>query len=387
MACGQNANGRAYWTEYAFCAIPVRGPAKAKGLILWSHGVDGKNEQFRSPPPLLVKRMGYAGWDVVKINRNNLYETCSTAGGNILNCWTGGAKHVDDLIERARQARAQGYSKVVAAGQSFGGAISIEASAKAPDLFHAVIALSPGHGSDVGSGTWSTGTYYSLDKQLLDALAKPRSARLVILLPPGDAYHPNRYKDPIGPKVHSALLANGAAFVQFDETLPINGHGAAMTNQFDAWFGSCIRDFVDPARSPVAGETRCPPPTVLAPFLLPANLATPTPGANGTARWLGAWKGAYSDSKRELMVVVERIDGQTAALLYSWGPGPNRDLSMGWNRYDKVRIDGNTIKVDRGEGRTLELMLASDGASVEAVHRYKDLRSTATLTRPTGGKL
>jgi hypothetical protein len=60
---------------------------------------------------------------------------------------------------------------------------------------------------------------------------------------------------------------------------------------------------------------------------------------------------------------------------------------MGWNRYDKVRIDGNTIKVDRGEGRTLELMLASDGASVEAVHRYKDLRSTATLTRPTGGKL
>jgi len=43
IACGQKPDGRAYWTEYAFCDLPVRGPGQATGLILWSHGVYAKN--------------------------------------------------------------------------------------------------------------------------------------------------------------------------------------------------------------------------------------------------------------------------------------------------------------------------------------------------------
>ena len=74
MACGQNPDGRAYWTEYGFCDVAVRGPKKAIGLIFWSHGVNGNQDQFKSSPPPFVRRLATAGWDVVKINRNALYE-------------------------------------------------------------------------------------------------------------------------------------------------------------------------------------------------------------------------------------------------------------------------------------------------------------------------
>jgi len=335
----------------------------------------------------VVRRLVNAGWDVVKINRNNLYETCTTAGGNILNCWSGGGvKHVADLIERARQAQAAGYSRIIAAGQSFGGAISLEAKAKAPDLFYAIMAFSPGHGSDVGNGTSSSGTYYSLDKQLLDVVAQVHDGRLVISLPPGDALSPNRYKDPIGPKMHKVLLDDGIAFVQFDESLPINGHLAATTNQFSSWFGGCIETFVDPTKPAHAGETKCAAPSPVPTFLLPANLVVPTPGSKGAERWLGAWQGRF-EGERDIAIVVEKIDGNTATVVYVAGAGPTREFSMGWNRYTNGKIDGDSIKVDRGNGRTLVLSLSRDGQSAEAFHYSQDNKLSATLTRPSGGKL
>jgi len=51
LACKQTPDGRAYWTEYGFCDLAVKGPAQAKGLVLWSHGVSGEKEQFHTPPP------------------------------------------------------------------------------------------------------------------------------------------------------------------------------------------------------------------------------------------------------------------------------------------------------------------------------------------------
>ena len=44
LACHQEPNGRGYWAEYGFCDLSVRGPSQAKGMVLWSHGVDGHKE-------------------------------------------------------------------------------------------------------------------------------------------------------------------------------------------------------------------------------------------------------------------------------------------------------------------------------------------------------
>ena len=260
LACGQVPDGRAYWTEYAYCNRPVLGPAKAKGLIFWSHGVSGNLPSYKAAIATFLPKMIAAGWDVIRINRNSLYERCGGGGaGSISQCWDGGGtKHVKDLLERARQARAAGYQRVVAAGQSFGGAISVEANAAAPDLFYAMLAFSPGHGSDAGGG--STASYYNLDRQILDVVGRQKSGRIVVSFPADDQYHPNRWNDPIGPKARTLLQGSGLPFVVFDSTSPIHGHSAVRMNEFSTYYGNCLRDFLEPSKTPPAGETNCPPP-------------------------------------------------------------------------------------------------------------------------------
>ena len=88
LACGQKPDGRAYWVEYAFCNLPAKAPDKAKGLIFWSHGVNGDRPQYQSSAPLVIRRLAQAGWEVRKINRNNLYENCRTSAGSVSNCWS-----------------------------------------------------------------------------------------------------------------------------------------------------------------------------------------------------------------------------------------------------------------------------------------------------------
>src|SRR5579871_654613 len=73
---------------------------------------DGDKEQYKSPPPPIVRRLEPAGWDVIKINRNNLYER-GWASSDV--------RHRDDAIERAHAAKASGYRNVILAGESYGG--------------------------------------------------------------------------------------------------------------------------------------------------------------------------------------------------------------------------------------------------------------------------
>ena len=357
-----------------------RRAAGALGLILWSHGVNGNNDQYKAAPPPFVRRLARAGWDVEKINRNALYEHGWTASGG---------KHVDDLVQRAHLAIEQGYSRVIAAGQSFGGVISIEANARAPNIFYGVVATSPGHGSDSPSFTVgaSRGEYYNLDRYLLDALAGQHNGRLVVSLPPGDLLHPNRDGDPIGPKVRKILLSSGLPFVQFDETLPITGHGAAYTNQFDTWFGGCLQTFLDPRRSAPPGETRCVNPDPVPTFLLPAGLKIPVPGEAGAARWLGAWDGGWPGYVYQFRIVIYKVEGNTASLYYCSGSGPHRDLSMACERHTNGRVAGDRIVVDRGRGRTLEMVLSADGRKIDVTHKAAaNTIATTLLQSGTVGK-
>jgi pimeloyl-ACP methyl ester carboxylesterase len=250
LACKQTPNGRAYWTEYGFCDLAVKGPAQANGLVLWSHGVSGDKEQFHTPPPPVVRRLATDGWDVVRINRNNLCEK---------GWMTSGPRHRDDAIERSRAAKAQGYKHVVLAGQSYGAIISLEANAKSADI-DGVLAFSPGHGSDAGQAA-GRDNYRNLNRYLLEAVATQKGGRIVVLIADGDLLHPDRGAGSgFGAQLRTALAATGRPYVVFDETSPIRGHTAGMTNQFNDWFGACVGRFLDFSRSVAAGESMCPPP-------------------------------------------------------------------------------------------------------------------------------
>src|SRR5262249_23641319 len=140
--------------------------------------------------------------------------------------------------------------------------------------FHAVVAFSPGHGSDAANpGGTRKAAFYTLDQQWLDVVALQKSVRLVMVSPPNDIYVPHRASFGFGATLRTALVATGQPFVEFDETLPISGHGAGYTQQFDAWFGRCLQDFLDPQRSPPPGETKCTQADAVATSALPAALS------------------------------------------------------------------------------------------------------------------
>jgi dienelactone hydrolase len=373
LACKQRPGGRAYWSEYGFCDLPVWGPARAKGLVLWSHGLAADREQFNDSPPAIIRAMQLAGWDVVRINRNNLYEKSWESSG---------PKHRDDALERLRSAKAQGYRFVVLAGQSYGATISLEANAKSAEV-DGVLAFSAGHGSDANQGAFSgRERYRNLNGLLLKTIAAQKGGRLVVLTASGDALQPDRA--PGGgwaQQLRAALNSTGRPYVAFDEYAPIHGHGAGTTNQFAAWFGGCVLRFLDPARDVAAGETVCRGPEPQPRFLLPGDLTRPVAGMAGPARWLGVWEGSYSQNHRDLMLVVEAASENKATVVYATGAGPQHDMNMGYDRYN-ARIAGDKLTIDRGGNRTITLVLANDGRSLSIEHTLPDDRPlTGTLAR------
>jgi len=374
LVCKQRPDGRAYWIEYGFCDLPVKGPGQAKGLVLWSHGLAADREQFNSAPPPVVRAMQLAGWDVIRINRNNLYEKSWEVSG---------ARHRDDAIKRLQAAKAQGYRSVVLAGQSYGAMISLEANAKSTDV-DGVLAFSPGHGSDASQGALGgRESYRNLNRYLLNTVSAQKGGRVVVLIADGDLLHPDRGAGSgFGGQLRAALAATGRPYVVFDETSPIRGHGAGTTNQFATWFGSCVMRFLDPAQGVTAGETVCAAPNPAPRFLLPADLKRPAAGASGPARWLGVWEGSYGQNHRNLMVVVEAATADAATVVYASGSGPQHDMGMDYNRYTNAKVKGDTITIDRGGSRTITLLLASDGKGLSIEHTLPNAPTlTGTLAR------
>jgi hypothetical protein len=102
---------------------------------------------------------------------------------------------------------------------------------------------------------------------------------------------------------------------------------------------------------------------------LPADLRRPAAGTQGPARWLGSWEGTFGDNRRDLTIVVEAVTGETATVVYGVGAGPAKDLSIGFDRYTKARLAGNSIVIERGGNRTITLVLSADGKGMEFSHK------------------
>lgn len=329
----------AYWQVAAYKDRPVVGPEAAEGVVLWSHGVAGRNVAWRHPPLRFVKRFAVAGWDVIKVNRNNLHE----------NVWrVSGPKHVADLQERARKARQDGYKRVILAGQSYGGAISLEAAAM-PGIADGVIAIAPGHGSDAcGKGSSLARRADSLPGLLNRALERNEAPRTVLMVADGD--------ECVGfNKPHASyrktLSARGSSYVFLDDAMPVRGHGAGNTRQFNAWYGLCVVDFLDDLDAPAPGETVCPGPSPVPAYLLPYGYRPPADGGPGS--FLGAWGGAYSIGKkgaRNICILVEREFPGGFMARTAFGAGSQRKADMvTYRRLFDARSGGRTFVYKRGK--------------------------------------
>ena len=306
-----------YWTEPAFKDAPYKGPTIARGILFWSHGVSGKNVQWQSPPPEVIHDFAHAGWDVVKVQRNNLHENGWTASG---------VKHVTDLVERIKKAHDEGYRFIIAAGQSYGGAISLEASART-DLLFGVIAFAPGHGSDACGRSAGQGwgrIADNLQAYLVDAIVAAQAPRIVVSMADGDECQ--GHNDPTR-LLRDALGRTSGNFVFLDSSMPVRGHGAAATAQFQRWYGPCLSAFLDPDARPVPKETVCPAPSEPR-YILPQGYRLPAAPAEGL---VGAWSGELTSTPasvpRNLCVAIDS-EGAVLKALTLFDAGPERRLSM-----------------------------------------------------------
>ncbi len=312
----------AYWVVPAYKNFPPKGPADARGIIFWSHGVSAKNVQWSGRPARFMLDFAKDGWDVIKINRDNLRE----------NGWIpSGIDHVEHVVKLAKEAKSEGYRYVITGGQSYGGAISLEAAVE-PGLFFGVIATAPGHGSDAcGSGDGFARLADNLPDQLESAIEKTKAPRIMVSQADGDDCV--GFNDPSA-QVRRALLRSANSFVFLDKTMPVRGHGAAGTRQFRRWYGKCLVAFFDPDTQPGGNENYCKAPSPVPRFLFPAGYEMPRP-SDGEKSLIGAWSGKYDLERgqyvyeRDVCVVVEMDMGRGIRAKYALGGGASKTLSMG----------------------------------------------------------
>jgi pimeloyl-ACP methyl ester carboxylesterase len=107
---------------------PAIGPAKAKGVIVWSHGRSINAEDSESPTPAYLSALRDDGWDVMRFDR--------LSQGDTLNDST------KRLVEYTAQLKHNGYKQVVLAGQSFGAFLALMAADSSSDV-DAVVATAP----------------------------------------------------------------------------------------------------------------------------------------------------------------------------------------------------------------------------------------------------
>ena len=238
LRCGQEPGNRFFWVERGFCDLQMLGPERALGIVIWNHGISGTGPQYQVPPALVMRLLQAKGWDVIKINRNNLGETSVEASLR---------RAVDRTLEEVKAQRQRGYRRVVLAGQSFGGYITLEAAEAEKDVF-GVVAIAPGV---VLRGGGSFGLDGAVTDRLLQRL---RVGRVAVVFPAADSTFGNVER---GASALKILRSRVGPWLLLDETSGITGHGGATGGQFSLRYGTCLIEFLSPDELP-SGRFSCP---------------------------------------------------------------------------------------------------------------------------------
>jgi hypothetical protein len=317
-----------YTIHEGMADLPNKGPASALGLVIWNHGVSGSREQSHVPPAYVATLMR-AGWDVRRIARDALNES---------NWTTAGALHVARTVEEAGKAKAEGYKRVVLAGQSYGGAITLEASRRVE--VWGIVPSAPGTGislSQIGLHTaQNQGT-----GQLFTALGDTKAARAIGILPFQDEYalsSPER-----GRRSREIANARGLPYLALDDDSGLVSHGASSSALMNFAYGDCVARFLHPDFEPKRGLNLCgegglpvgPRKLKGTDDLKPARL----PANEWWGYFQGVWTGAWSDPAL-LSVAIER-EGEGYALVYLYGERGTENVRR--STRTPATLDGRTV--------------------------------------------
>jgi dienelactone hydrolase len=215
-------------------------------VILWSHGQDASgrpNWQYGAPP--VIRLFADAGWDVILVQRN---ERCQGR-------WTEkGGEYISHLVSQVRLAKQNGYRRVLVAGHSVGAGTALGAAGASSDI-DGVLAFALSHGRSACRDpfTFKPQMIPFHEREIRNAIEKNRAPRLLICMGKDDHCVGHSFT----PLVSSTLKASGRAYIHFDESMAIPGHGAANTRKFARLYGQCIREFFDRTDKPMPGRHLC----------------------------------------------------------------------------------------------------------------------------------
>lgn len=370
---------------------PEIGPARAKGVVVWSHGRSINGDDYKSPTPVYLDVLRRDGWDVLRFDRLNEGDTLEAS--------------TKRLTGYAAALKRKGYRQVILAGQSFGGFLSLMAAdAVGVD---AVVATAPAaYGNfDDFYDSWRLNA-----TKLYPLLERIKHARVMLFY-----FHDDEF-DPGGRGERSrAILANsGLGYAVVDQPAYLTTHWAASSGLFLRRFGSCIRAFADnPA---LTGQMNCTPNWGTMPsadLKLPPELADPgashvpavrpaaaTGSGNGPTdgetqpHVRDVWYGFYPNG-REVLLGVEAAHGDNLSAVYAIGPSIDDKHPAMWTRRTGRIVDDNFVFKAKGKS-TLRFRPTADGGlaatwtssdgNVEMEAHLKPIDPRVLAERAAGGK-
>lgn len=205
-----------------------RGPAAARGVVVWGHGYGGTASDNRgSQPQSHVRPLNNAGYDVVRFDRQPLADDRDRAAG-----W---------LHDGLAEMRRLGYRSVIVGGQSRGAWNSLQVL-DTPGLADVVIAVSP---AAHGSGGSTNLMAQSDDFRAMMAGIPASRTRVAFVQFNGDLFIGNADRRAelmrqAGPRLGAVLVV--------DRPDGLSGHGAGGGFEFGRRFGECLMHFaLDPS--------------------------------------------------------------------------------------------------------------------------------------------
>ncbi|WP_207479220.1 alpha/beta hydrolase [Arenibaculum pallidiluteum] len=324
----------------AFDDTPARGPAQARGVVVWSHGRSLDSEDMMSRSPLYLRALRDAGWDVVRFERRRVGDTLPASS--------------QALAARAEALKSQGYRRVVLAGQSFGAFLSLMAAGRS-EAVDAVVATAP---AAFGNHSEAFSTWRMNATQLYNVLREVRRAKVALFFFQGDDFDPGGRADRSG----EILAAEGVEALIIDQPAELPGHNAGATGLFARRYGSCILRFAEEGRTPSPAD--CEQPWGAKPAAEMLSPAASTPGISLAAvrtrsplerRWYG-----YYLNGREVMLSIDAVDGERVRATYTLGAGVDPDQKPETNQRIG-RLDGEELVFDEPGRNVLRFRPRHDG--------------------------
>lgn len=226
-------------TEYVPLKVKNKGPAEAKGVIYFINGLDSYNrtrDDYLATYPYVYGLNTHSGWDVIAAKFPN-------AEPYSLNAIPGSAMY---LMQRVDELHAQGYKKVIVAGQSWGAWITVVAAKQngAEKHIDALLLTAP---ANYGTSVWQgkPNSYFILNKTEYEANIKTIRVPTAAIFFKDDGFDPGGR----GPVTRDTFAANHVAAMVIDQPPGFLGHGGGWMPQFDYIYGGCLDTFLEQPRT------------------------------------------------------------------------------------------------------------------------------------------